>query len=307
MATIGITGGTGFVGKHLQKLFTEGGHNVVIFSRNADKKSKNPNVSFAHWNPDAQACDTDALQTLDAVIHLAGAGVADKRWTDKRKQEIVDSRVIGTRFLVKQLKAHAPKCKTLVSASAIGYYGPDRDGLVPFKEENSPSTDFLATTCEKWEAEALPAASFLRLCTIRIGIVLGHEGGAYPQFANPLKFGVMPILGAGKQIVSWIHVDDLARIMEYAVFNEALYGVYNAVAPFPVSNKELMQTLAKAKGGISIPVQVPSFALKLALGEMSIEVLKSCTVSAAKVLETGFQFGFNTLKEAAEDLQKRQS
>lgn len=298
---IGITGGTGFVGRHLTRLLQSRGHSITIFSRSEGTQSKT-DVRTARWNPDADTFDAAAFAPLDAVVHLAGAGVADKRWTTVRKKEIVDSRVLGTRMLVEVLRAHAPSCKTLVSASAIGWYGPDEPDRIPFTEDAPPAYDFLGDTCRQWEAEVFRAKDFLRTVALRIGIVLGREGGAYPEFAKGLRFGTMPILGNGAQVVSWVHVEDVAAMFARAVEDESWQGAFNCAAPHPVTNRALMKAIAKAKGGLAIPVPVPAFALKIALGEMSTEVLKSCTVSSEKVRAAGFRFRFERIEEAAKDL-----
>jgi len=301
MQTIGITGGTGFVGSHICKLLTAQGHQVIIFTRGG-RKTAAAQVSYAHWDPAAEQCDTDALSQLDTMVHLAGANLAGARWTEKRKKEITDSRVAATSFLVQQLKAHAPNCKTLVSASATGFYGPDQPGMIPFTEDAPAYPDFLGKLCKEWEAAVQPAADFLRLVIIRFGIVLGKESGAFSEFVKPMSFGIMPILGSGKQMVSWIHVDDLAQLIIKAVQDVNMQGIYNGVAPEVVTHKALMQTIARAKGGIKIPAPAPAFVLKLMLGEMSVEVLKSATVSAQKVLNSGFSYRFPTIDAAVKDL-----
>lgn len=304
MQTIGITGGTGFVGSHLCRLLTAQGHQVIIFTRGG-KKSTVPQINYAHWDPAAKECDTGALGRLDAIIHLAGANLAGARWTDKRKKEIIDSRVAATEFLVQQLKTYAPKCTTMISASATGFYGPDRPGQLPFTEDAPPYPDFLGDLCRDWEAAAQPAADFLRLVIVRFGIVLGKESGAFAEFVKPMSFGIMPILGSGRQMVCWIHVEDLARLILKALQDEKMHGIYNGVAPEPVTHKTLMKTIARIKGGIKIPAPAPAFVLKLMLGEMSIEILKSTTVSAQKVLNSGFTYRFPAIDAAVKDLLQR--
>ncbi|MEZ5015413.1 MAG: TIGR01777 family oxidoreductase [Flavipsychrobacter sp.] len=298
---IGITGGTGFVGQHLKTMLIKKGHEVVIFTRNPNKKTNEQGVEYAYWNPSNEEIDIDILPKLNSVIHLAGAGVADKRWTNDRKKVIVSSRVDATNFLVKQLKQYAINCNSFIAASATGYYGPDRTDQ-PFKETDQYYNDFLGNTCYQWETASKTASDKFRTVIIRIGIVLGKEAGAFKEFEKPTKFGIVPILGSGKQIISWIHVQDLASLFTFAIETDNMSGIYNGVAPNPASNKELMKTIAQIKGGIKIPVPVPSFVLKLMLGEMSIEILKSCTASSEKIEQAGFQFQYPVLANAINDL-----
>lgn len=295
MQTIGITGGTGFVGQHLKALLVRNGYKVIIFTTGSAQKPAENQVSYAHWDPQKGTIDTEALRELSGIVHLAGAGIADKRWTTERKKEILESRVTGTEFLVAQLKKHAKNCTTFIAASATGFYGPDRDGK-PFTEDAQPYNDFLGDTCRQWEDASHKAESFLRTVILRFGIVLGKDHGAFAEFVKPMKFGIMPILGSGKQIVSWIAIHDLARLILFALEHEQFKGVYNAVTPNPVSQKELMKTIAAIKGGIAIPAPAPAFILKIMLGEMSGEILKSCTVSAEKTVASGFKIQYPNLE-----------
>jgi uncharacterized protein (TIGR01777 family) len=302
---VGITGGTGTVGTHVAAMLINNGHQVTILSRNPPTGNTKPGYTYALWNAEKQECDTNALQQLDAVIHLAGEPVAGKRWSAAQKEKIASSRVIGTRFLVDQLRQHAPNCKTMIAASAIGFYGPDSAPPVAFTEDAPAHNDFLGTICQQWEAEEHKADDFMRTVIIRIGLVMATEAGAFKEFVTPLSLGVMPILGSGRQVASWIHITDLARLMLFALDNSNMRGPYNAVAPHPVSNKELMKTVARIKGGFHIPAPAPSFLLQLMLGEMSIEVLKSCTVSAAKTLGTGFSYTYPDIDSAVKELLKK--
>lgn len=301
MGKICITGGTGLIGKRLTELLSAQGHEVLILSRSA--KEGSDNIRFAMWDTDDGSIDAEAVRSCDAIVHLAGAGVADKRWTKKRKQEIRNSRTQSSALLVKTLKEDKGHVKAIISSSAIGWYGPDKVDGKPFVETDKAHNDFLGQTCLEWEQSIEPVEELgIRLVKLRTGIVLSNDGGALKEFKKPLKFGLATILGSGRQIISWIHIDDMCRMFLYAIENISK-GVYNAVAPKPVSNKEMTLALAKKmRGNAFITVPVPSIALKIALGEMSIEVLKSTTVSADKIRTTGFQFLYPSLDAALNEL-----
>lgn len=307
MATVLITGGTGLVGTALGQALLEKGYSVIILTRNAEAKSKAAGkLQYAEWNIEKKYIDKNAIGAADYIIHLAGAGVADKRWTKKRKQEIIDSRVNSSQLIVDSLKTIPNKVKAVVSASAIGWYGADpmAPNLKPFEENDPADEAFLGKTCKLWEESIEPVTqSGIRLVKLRIGIVLSKYGGALSEFIKPLRFGVVAILGNGKQIISWIHIDDLVRMFITAIENSTMNGAYNAVASAPVSNKEMTIQLAKSRKQFFIPLYVPSLVLKLVLGEMSIEVLKSATVSSKKIEQTGFNFRFPIIEEALADLK----
>ncbi len=301
MKIVGITGGSGFVGQHLARLLVREGYRVIIFTRTITQKRKEDTYHYAVWNPATGNIDTDALKTLDAVVNLAGAGIAEKRWTKKRKKELVHSRTDATRFLIAQLRLHAPACNIFLSASATGYYGSDTPGMIPFAEDAPASIDFLGQLCAGWEAAANNATDFARVVICRFGIILGKEGGAFPSFRRPVDFGIAPVLGNGKQMISWIHVFDLASLLLH-VLQQPVSGVFNAVAPHPVTQKGLIKTIAKEKGGLHISVPAPAFVLKTALGEMATELLKSCTVSGDKIRSTGFRFQYPAIDAAVRNL-----
>lgn len=319
MATILITGGTGLIGNALGQALLDKGYHVIILTRQVDKKPQQANLSYATWNVEKQTIDKSAIKTADYIIHLAGAGIADKRWTKKRKQEIVNSRVNSSKLIVDSLKAIPNKVKAVVSASAMGWYGEDHLTTNPacpagrpspvseegsssrkFIESDPTAEDFLGTTCKKWEESIDPVTQLgKRLVKLRTGIVISNKGGALKEFEKPLRFGIAAILGSGKQIISWIHINDLVKIYIAAIENEMMKGVYNAVAPQPISNKAFTLLLAKIRTGrFFVPIYVPSFVLKLVLGEMSIEVLKSATVSSQKMEAAGFVFQFPALQSA---------
>lgn len=301
MATFLITGGTGLVGKALTTALLNAGETVIILTRNAQKYTATTNLRYAEWDVLGQTIDNSIFASVDHIIHLAGAGVADQRWTTKRKKEILDSRVQSGALLVKTLQQNKHQVQSFISASAIGWYGADPviPNPAPFTEDAVADTAFLGETCRQWEESVRPLQELgIRLVTLRIGIVLSEKGGALKEFLKPIQLGVAAILGNGKQIISWIHIDDLVKLFITAAQNDNYLGVYNAVATQPVSNKELTITLAKAKRKFYLPVFVPSFILKWVLGEMSIEVLKSATVSNQKIRTAGFQLQYPEIEKA---------
>ena len=306
MKTVIITGGTGLIGKQLSALLIKKGYSVIIFSHSQQSGNGQTNPSIAHWDVAAGEIDKDAIARADYIIHLAGAGVADKRWTKERKKEIVESRTKSCALLVKALQEIQNNVTAVVSSSAIGWYGADTNASRKngFTENELSSTDFLGEACRLWEESIEPVKALgKRLVKLRTGIVLANEGGALPEFKKPLKAGIAAILGSGNQVVSWIHIDDICRMYLEAIQNEEMSGAYNAVAPAPITNKELTLTLAKKmRGSTYLPVHVPAFALKLALGEMSTEVLKSATVNANKVIQSGFAFSYSTIDAALTQL-----
>lgn len=307
MPTVLITGGTGLIGNALTPMLVSKGFEVIILSRSA-KASGDASVSYAQWDVNKGALDLAAIQKADYIIHLAGAGVADKRWTKKRKQEIVESRTKSGELLLKALQENENKVKAFISSSAIGWYGPDNETSQKngFKEDAPAHDDFLGNTCLQWEQSTKPIEALRkRLVYLRTGIVLSNEGGALKEFKMPMKFGIAAILGGGKQMISWIHIEDICRMYIHAIENE-ISGVFNAVAPKPVSNKTLTLELAKRiRGKFFIPIHVPSFILKIVLGEMSVEVLKSATVNDDKIRNTEFKFLHPSLDAALSELVKK--
>lgn len=308
MTTVIITGGTGTIGTGLSHLLVKKGYKVIIFTRNTDRKKSTPaNISFAKWDIDTGLIDKNAIQEADYIIHLAGTSVAEKSWTEERKKAILESRTKSGDLLVKILQETPNKIKAVISSSASGYYGPDNllslnDG---FTEDDPAATDFLGDVCKEWEDSIEPVTGLgIRLVVLRTGIVLSKKGGAYIEFSKPVKFKIAPVLGGGKQIVSWIHENDICNMYLYAMENEKLSGAYNAVAPYPVQNKELIYAIARSQNKWFIPVGVPGFVLNLALGELSTEILKSAHLSSKKIESEGFHFQFPDITKAANDLAK---
>ena len=304
MHTVLITGGTGMVGTSLTQLLLNKGYQVIVLTRQP-RVSNVPNLTYAVWDIDKGYIDPSAIHNADTIVHLAGAGVADKRWSKKRKQEIVDSRVLSGALLVKYLTENSHQVKTLVAASAIGWYGPDtaQSLMNGFVETDPVDGAYLGVTCKSWEESVKPIEALgIRLVTLRIGIVLNKKGGALAEFIKPAQFGMATIFGNGKQMVSWIHHHDLCKMMIHGIERASIKGVYNAVSPDPISNKDLIIAIAKKLRGFYLPIPVPAFVLKIMLGEMSIEILKSAKVSSKKIQGAGFNFDYPTLHSALNDL-----
>lgn len=308
METVLITGGTGMVGKHLTELLVLKGYDIIIVSRSKVMARRHASISYAVWDIENQTIEKEAIERADYIINLAGAGVADKRWTAARKKEILESRTKSGKLIVTALQTIPNKVKCVVNASAIGWYGADTANSLEkgFTEDAPADSQYLGETCRLWEESIEPVTSLgKRLVKLRIGIVLSNNGGALAEFKKPLKSGIAAILGNGKQVISWIHVEDLCRLFTYAIENKEMNGVYNAVATKPVTNEELTIALAKTLRGTAYKsLHVPAFLLKIILGEMSVEVLKSATVNNSKTLSTGFSFYFPTIEKALQDLKE---
>lgn len=304
MQTVLITGGTGMVGQSLTDTLIEHGHDVIILTRNP-RKSSRLHLSYAKWDIEKNYIDPIAFKKATVIVHLAGESVATKRWTLKRKKAILDSRVQSGLFLSNALKTMKHQVHTFIGASAIGWYGPDtelslKDG---FKEEDKVDNSFLGDTCKQWEDSVREIGTLgIRMVTLRIGIVLNKRGGALLEFIKPAKLGVAAILGDGNQIVSWIHQQDLNGIILFAINNNTVNGVFNAVSPEPISNKALTLAIASKYHSWHLKIHVPVWALKILLGEMSIEVLKSAKVSSKKIQDQGFEFKYPNISSALNQL-----
>jgi uncharacterized protein (TIGR01777 family) len=315
MLNVLITGGTGLIGRALSAKLLERGYGVVVLTRRDSNARRGATsdptgtIQYAHWDPKAGTIDPSAVAQADYIVHLAGAGVAEKRWSSGRKKEIRESRTESSALLVKALGEIPNQVKAVIGASAIGWYGEDPavPNPQPFEEAARADGDFLGVTCQEWETSVTAIRDKgYRLVLFRTGIVLSKEGGALAEFRKPVKLGLAAILGSGKQMISWVHIDDLCRLYIEAIERDDWLGIYNAVAPRPVDNRTLTLELAKRlKGRFFVPVYIPSFLLKMGLGEMSVEVLKSVTVSAEKLRRAGFQFIFPTIESALDELTGR--
>jgi uncharacterized protein (TIGR01777 family) len=297
--TILITGGTGLIGRHLCKKLAERGYCIALLSRNINSSSHFP---VFQWDMSAKQIDLKAFQNVDCIIHLAGAGISDKRWTKKRKQEIIDSRVNSARIILEGVKKLEIKPESFISSSATGYYGSISSDNT-FNETDPPADDFLGNICRQWEEEADSFEEMgIRSVRIRTGIVLAPQGGALPKMTGPVKYGISPVFGTGRQYLPWIHVEDLCNLYIRAVEDVTFRGAYNAVAPEFVTNIGFMREVAKALGKPFIPFRIPSLLLKAAMGEMASILLTGSRISSEKIRMAGFDFRFPTLEKALEDI-----
>lgn len=299
-----VTGASGFVGKRLVQLLNEKGHTVTCLSTRKGAKIAGAKTFF--WQPNNFFIDAQALDGVDAIIHLAGATVS-KRWSTIYKQEIYDSRTRTAETIYKALaKKTNHTVKSFIAASAVGYYPSNLNKT--YHEEDSPANDFLGQVCQQWEMASDKLQTLgLRVAKLRIGIVLGRGSGVLQQLELPTKFGLGAPLGSGKQWMSWIHIDDLCRLFIFALENDNISGAINAGGPHPVTNKALSKALASVMRRPFFAPSVPAFALKLALGEMATIALMSQKVSDAKSKDLGFNYQFQTIEDALNDLYKTAS
>lgn len=292
-----ISGGTGFIGRRVVDRLLKDSHYVGVWSRKPGLERRTA-VAAHSWDPLAGDPPLESLNGMDCVIHLAGENVA-QRWTPEVKRRIHDSRVLGTQRLVDSIERVRHKPKILVCASAVGIYGDRGDEILT--EDSVPGTGFLADTCRAWEAEADRARRYgMRVVKVRIGFVLGKDGGALQKMVPAFKAFVGGRLGSGKQWMPWVHVDDVAEIFAYAVENE-ISGVWNATSPNPVRNSEFTKELARTLGRPAL-FPAPAAALKLAFGEFAQHMVDSARVIPEKLSKAGFEFRHAELGEALRDL-----
>ncbi len=296
-----MTGGTGFVGDYVSRRLTQAGHEVTILSRSKPRRAPaSERIRFTLGDPMVAGPWQESLAGHDVVINLAGASIFT-RWTEESKRMLMDSRVLTTRNVVDALSRVDPR-PLLVSCSAVGYYGGHQDDAV-LDEDSPPGDDFLARVGVAWEAEARRAGELgARVVITRFGIVLGQGGGALAQMVPAFKFALGSPLGSGLQWFSWIHMEDLHRILAFVIERQDLSGPFNCTAPNPVRNRDLVQTLARTLHRWAFLPAVPGFAMKWVIGEMAEVVLKGQRVLPKRLLEAGFRFKFPNLQEALEDL-----
>lgn len=284
-----ITGGTGLIGKQLTKLLVSKGHEVVILSRNPKEENQ------FRWNISEGFIDDKAFENVTHIIHLAGAGIADKRWTNERKKELIDSRVKSANLLFKKVKELNVPLQKFISASGIGFYGAITSDTI-FTENDEPHNDFISKICVQWEASAKQFKKLdIPVTILRIGVVLSKKGGALKKMNTPL---FLSALGSGDQYMPWIHVDDLCNLYVKTIEDKDFTGIFNAVAPEHQTNESFTKTLGSVIKKPVLPMNAPSFVLKTALGELAYILLKGSRVSSEKLTQQNFTFEYPTLKKA---------
>lgn len=295
MTKVLITGQSGLIGTRLSKLLIEKGYEVVGLSRSPKGSSQ------FHWDIESGKIDPAALQNVSAIIHLAGEGIADKKWTTDRKKEIIDSRTKSVELLHQAALDSGTKLAAFISASGVSYYGTATTEAI-YKEEDASGNDFAAQCCVLWEAAADKFASNTRVVKLRTGIVLTRKGGALEKILPPIKAGIGSRLGNGKQYMPWIHIEDICAMYLWALENEKVAGTYNAVAPEHVTNHTLMKQLAQTLRRPFFFPAVPAFAIKWLFGDRASLILEGSRISAKKVETAGYSFRFKKLDEALRNL-----
>ena len=295
MRKVLITGGTGLIGKRLSFLLQSKGYEVRLLSRSENSISKYP--TFV-WDIKKEFIDKKSFEDLDYIIHLAGAGIADKKWSEARKKVIIDSRVESTKLLLKYTRDLRIPLKAFISSSAIGFYG-SVTSEITFEENQNHGNDFIAEVCRLWENAIFEfETESIRTVAIRTGIVLSKNGGALKKMKTPI---ITP-LGNGLQYMPWIHIDDLCKIYIQAIENDLMKGAYNGVAPEHETNITFSKKLATAFKRPFLPIGVPEFVLKAVFGEMATILLNGSRISSEKIQASGFEFSFPLLKTALSDI-----
>lgn len=292
-----ITGGSGTIGRASTDLLQAHGYEVAWMSREAG----NGPVERFTWDIEEGTMDKQALVWADHVIHLAGAGIADKPWTKPRKQELYNSRVKSAKLLVSTLKDSDARIKSLLSIAAIGYYGSGGDRWQ--REEDPPASGFVSDLCVDWEQAVKPVEDLgVRLVTFRVPMVLTKKGGLLDRFKLPLSLGIAPYFGNGQNFYSWIHIEDLCRIFLHGLTQSIVYGIYNAAAPNPERTKVFIKSIARGMKKSAIPFPVPAVLLRLTMGQRGQLPFYSNRVANQAILNTGFTFRLTTVEEAISDL-----
>ena len=297
-----IAGGTGLIGSRLIQYLPPSKYNIRILSRR--DHDAHDNVKYFKWDTDNLKLDNSVFNGASVIINLAGAGIADKKWTVKRKEILLTSRVNACKTIAKALAQLEVKPNFYFGASAIGLYGDRKEEILTTESERG--NGFLADLTEEWErANVEVTTQVSRSVILRIGIVLSKKGGALKEILKPASAGVYGYFGDGRAYYSWIHIDDICNIIQETIEYEKYHGTYNGTAPTPVNIKELVKAVKKAKGGLGFLVPVPKTALSLTMGEMTNILFFSTRAIPSKLLTDGFDFKFETVQEALNDLLKK--
>jgi uncharacterized protein len=297
-----LSGATGLIGKSLTDNLLKNNHSVNYLTTSFHKIENKPNFKGFYWNPKKNEIDNNAIENVDVIIHLAGANIAH-RWTNSYKKEIMDSRVLSTNILYKTLKNQANQVRQFISASGTAIY-PDSETYI--YDENFVAKDegFLNQVVQEWERSAHKINELnIKVCKLRTGIVYAKNGGALQEIIKPIKLGIGSSFGTGKQVQSWIHIEDLVNIYRFAAENQ-LSGVFNAVAPNPISDSVLTKTVAKILDKPLFMPNIPRFVMRLILGEMHELLFTDKNISAKKLQNAGFQFQFPEIEQALQNILK---
>jgi uncharacterized protein len=299
MAKILISGGSGLVGRAISQLLLQKGHEPVWLSRQGGRKE---GINSYQWDIQKGTIDERAFEGTDHLIHLAGAGIADRRWTKKYKQEIIDSRVKSSELLYSTVERGGSGIRSLTGASAVGYYGSGQSEHV-FEENDAPGDDYLANVCVKWENSYRNfQTSGIRTTILRTGVVLARNGGAYSRMLPPFRLGLGATPGSGRQYFPWIHIADIAAMYVESCLNENIHGAYNAVAPQIITSRQFTEALAASLGKPFFLPAIPAALLRLVMGESASALTGGVKVSPRKISEAGFEFKFKDIQEALADL-----
>ena len=294
-----ITGGSGLVGSYLTKVLLEMNYDVAILTRNP---SSDHNIKQYFWDPSKLIIDEDALINVNCIVHLAGTNISESRWTKKQKCQIYSSRVESAEFLYQKIKEQNISLKSFVSSSAVGFYGTITSDQI-YTEQDQNADDYLGQLCSQWEAKA---DQFLNLgckvSKVRTGIVLSSKGGALPKMMFPIIWWLGASLGSGKQFIPWIHIDDLCAIYTNLINEHIPSGVYNGVAPEVITNNDFTCVIAEVLNKPLWLPNIPSWVLKMIFGEMSSILLNGSRVSSNKLIQSGFQFKYLSIKSAIDNL-----
>lgn len=291
-----IAGGNGLIGKELQKSFDYDVYEIRILTRKSTQKNE-----FV-WNFEKKYIDSKAFENVTAIINLAGENVGGKLWTSDQKEKILKSRIDSSELIHNGIQESGAKPELYIGASASGYYGPSSSAKMQ-SESDSAGTDFLSKVCVEWENGHKKASELCaRTVIFRIGVVLSNEGGAFPKMIQPIKFAMGAVIGSGKQMIPWVHIQDVATAIRWAIENPGASGIYNLTAPQPVSNKEFTLLAAKKLHRFVSPLPIPEFAIKAILGEQATLVTTGNSPSSGKLSDKGFTFQYSTLSEALDNL-----